>query len=388
MFFNHLSIVNISIYVVCLVLITPFIVVFSSYSPYEYPKFLFYGIGAGILLCIALFSWLYQKTSVRFFHNHFYLLVIAYICVVFLANFLGADFVASFWGSPFRHQGFLLLLVNVGLFFAISLQNKKDRELAYIVFEKGAVVVAFLLCVFAFWQAFAAFVLHAASIPLYQGRIVGTFGNPNSFGGYLVMLLPFVLLFRHPFGVSFRRIKFVFRFIFVLGIVFAILLTGSRGALLATVILFALVGLLNKGFIIKGWRKILLGLAFFILLFLGGLLQSRQSPWDNRYIIWQGGWEAFLERPVLGYGQENFAHAFTKVKFYPLDNAHNIFLEVAVASGIVGLVLFLSILGKAFFQANLAIKMSLVAFIIVAQFNPLSIGQIAFFWLLLGFKDL
>lgn len=387
MFFNHLSIVNISIYVVCLVLITPFIVVFSSYSPYEYPKFLFYSIGAGMLLCIALFSWLYQKTSFHFLHNHFYLLVIAYICIVFLSNFLGSDPVVSFWGSHFRHQGFLLLLANVGLFFAISLQNKKDMELAYMVFEKGAVVVAFLLCIFAFWQAFAAFVLHAASIPLYQGRIVGTFGNPNSFGGYLVMLLPFVLFVDYSF-VFFQRMVFVFRFIFVLGIVFAILLTGSRGALLATVILFALVGLLNKGFIIKGWRKIILGMAFFTLLFLGGLLQSRQSPWDNRYIIWQGGWEAFLERPVLGYGQENFAHAFTKVKFYPLDNSHNIFLEIAVASGIVGLVLFLSIFGKAFFQANLAIKMSLVAFIIVAQFNPLSIAQIAFFWLLLGFKDL
>lgn len=372
MFFNYLSIVSISIYVVCLVLITPFLVVYSSYNPYEYPKFLFYGIGTGAILCVTLFRCFSQKISFRFFHSPFYLLVIAYICVVFLANFLGADFVASFWGSPFRHQGFLLLLVNVGLFFAISLQNKKDRELAYIVFEKGAVVVAFLLCVFAFWQAFAAFVLHTASIPLYQGRIVGTFGNPNSFGGYLVMLLPFLFFVKTKHG--------IYRICLVILVLGAILLTGSRAALLASVVVFGMYGFLRGKFFVA--------LAFFTLLFLGGLLQSRQSQWDNRFIIWQGGWEAFLERPVLGYGQENFAHAFTKVKFYPLDNAHNIFLEVAVTSGIVGLVLFLSILGKAFFQANLAIKMSLVAFIIVAQFNPLSIAQIAFFWLLLGFKDL
>lgn len=381
MFFNYLSIVNISIYVVCLVLITPFLVVFSSYSPYEYPKFLFYCIGAGMLIFISFFRLFFQKVSFRFLYNSFYLLVIAYVCVVFLANFLGVDSITSFWGSLFRHQGYVLLLANFGLFFVISLQSEKDREVAYMFFQKGVVVISLLLCGFAFWQVFGAFVLHTASIPLYQGRIVGAFGNPNSFGGYLAMLLPFLIL-----GKGKQRVYKICLIMFVIGGIFV---TGSRAALLASAIVFIFTGvqfLLQKN-VSKVFVKIILAFAFFSLLTLFGLWNVRESPWDNRFIIWQGGWEAFVQRPILGYGQENFQLAFTKFDAYHVDNAHNIFLEIAVSSGIVGLVLFLALFGKAFFQASLPIKMSLLAFLIVAQFNPLSIAQIALFWLLLGLGD-
>ncbi len=366
MFFRTLSIVNIPLYAGFLVLSSSFLFIPSLYNPYEFPKFLFYIIGACGLICIAFFC-RYASSL----YNLFSLLVIVYICVVLLANFLGVDPTTSFWGSPFRHQGYVLLLANVGLFFAISLQSVKDKEEAYIFFQKGVLVSSFLLCVFALWQAFFAFVYHDASIPLYQGRIVGTFGNPNSFGGYLAMLLPFLF--------SIRGNHSIYRICLIVLVMGVILLTGSRAALVASVFVFGVYGIFRS--------KIFVALAFFTLLFLGGLLFVRQSPWDNRFIIWQGAWEAFVQRPILGYGQENFSLAFTKVKFYPLDNAHNIFLETAIASGIIGLILFCLIFIKALTHATLPIKMSLAVFLIVAQFNPLSIPQITLFWLLLGFKD-
>jgi O-antigen ligase len=96
------------------------------------------------------------------------------------------------------------------------------------------------------------------------------------------------------------------------------------------------------------------------------------------------GLQALAKSPILGFGQENFEIAIESWKMHTVDNAHNIFLETAVASGIVGLLIFLAIIFVAFRNANFTIRMALLAFLIVAQFNPLSITEIMLFWFLLA----
>jgi ABC-type maltose transport system permease subunit len=59
-------------------------------------------------------------------------------------------------------------------------------------------------------------------------------------------------------------------------------------------------------------------------------------------------------------------------------------LEITVSSGLVGLIIFVSIIGYTLLHATFEVRLSLIAFLITAQFNPLSIAQIALFWLLLG----
>lgn len=129
-------------------------------------------------------------------------------------------------------------------------------------------------------------------------------------------------------------------------------------------------------------------MVFIVQLFQGEIRQAnRKSIWDNRSLIWSEGLKAISKRPILGYGQENFELVFPKERHMKVDNAHNIFLETAVSSGIIGLLLFITIIMVAFKKANFTIKMSLLAFLIVSQLNPLSIVEIALFWFLLGMSQ-
>jgi O-antigen ligase len=90
----------------------------------------------------------------------------------------------------------------------------------------------------------------------------------------------------------------------------------------------------------------------------GRLLQistSDQSA-QTRIWVWGEAWKGFLERPVLGWGPENFTPVYDKFfnpKFYIpgqstetwFDRAHSIYFDSLVETGIIG---FLSYLGMFF----------------------------------------
>lgn len=73
----------------------------------------------------------------------------------------------------------------------------------------------------------------------------------------------------------------------------------------------------------------------------------------TRLISWNSGLKAFSERPLTGYGMENYYYAFDKYfpgSYYTVspgetwfDRAHNMVVETLVAHGIFGLIAYLSI---------------------------------------------
>ncbi|MBI2430614.1 MAG: hypothetical protein HYV39_01215 [Candidatus Levybacteria bacterium] len=385
MFLSYLSIGNCIIF---LLLILPFIFIPTVYNPYELPKYILYIIGVIFISTVTFIEKYRENKSFITFQDIITQLVLVYMIVVFVANLLGVDSATSMRGSTFRHQGFLLLFANVLLVLLLRSFSKEKREDIFLFFRSGIFFSVLFICLFSLWQAVLTFVFHYGGVPLYQGRIVGTFGNPNFLGGYLVMVLPFILWNK----------KYIYlKIILVLMIVTVIFLTASRAAMIGLGFVFLAYGF-SLSFSPGRWntfaprgnwwfRRIIMVIAFLILIASVAMLQLRQSSWDNRMIIWQGGLEAFLRRPILGYGQENFELAFTKVRFFNVDNAHNIFLEIAVSSGIVGLSLFLVIFFLAFKRASLPVKTSLFTFIVIAQFNPLSVVHIVLFWFLVSFTD-
>lgn len=214
-------------------------------------------------------------------------------------------------------------------------------------------------------------------------------GNPNFLGGYLVVLLP-LFLFSDNKKVFLSK-DFLLRFITIAMIAGTIILSGSRSAVLGlvAVIIFYLIK-----FVKIKTETTLLNLLLIFLISLGlfssaknHFIREHGSFADNRERIWNDGLTAFVKRPLLGYGQENFEITIPEERTIATDNAHNIFLEVLVSSGIIGLGIFLLIIFAAIKQASYPVKISLVSFLIVAQFNPLSIAQIALFWFLLGISS-
>ena len=77
---------------------------------------------------------------------------------------------------------------------------------------------------------------------------------------------------------------------------------------------------------------------------------------NARFRLWEMVWQAFLENPVLGWGQENFGYVFNKYYHPSLfnreipawwDHPHNVFFGWLVAAGLPGLLAYLAIFAAA-----------------------------------------
>ncbi|TSC96054.1 MAG: TPR Domain containing protein [Parcubacteria group bacterium Athens1014_10] len=80
---------------------------------------------------------------------------------------------------------------------------------------------------------------------------------------------------------------------------------------------------------------------------------------ESRLLTWEASWKGWLERPLLGYGLENYNVVFNK--YFPaaifrdqgsqiwFDKAHNIIFDIGATSGFIGLFSYLAIFIFAFF---------------------------------------
>jgi hypothetical protein len=124
--------------------------------------------------------------------------------------------------------------------------------------------------------------------------------------------------------------------------------------------------------------RALLGLSILIVLVVLILLFLPNNPVHNlfgqmggnaRFVNWSIAWKGFSERPILGWGPENYILVFPKFfntcLFIPaecggeiwFDRAHNIIFDTLITSGILGLLAYLGIilsvlwvLSKSYFQ--------------------------------------
>jgi O-antigen ligase len=349
------------------IIISPFLVYYFGKSPYEFPKFVFSLIIVQILAVILLF----QKTTTK---NRLMLLIAVFIFVNLIADILGLDPRVSLIGGEFRFQGLLLLLS--GFIFALSINTSVNK-----IFIRNSIIISSLIISLITLLQFFTLKL-GYSVPTYNGRIVATLGNPNFIGAYLAMTLPFLFFL----DLKNRFIKFTL-LIIVIGSIF---ISSSLSAVLATFIIFILY--LFKIFKLhtkKIQLMLILSLTTLALLtfLLGKDSLHRYSQWDNRIIIWDAGINNVIKKPLLGVGQENFELIFPKNIHFRVDNAHNIFLETAVSSGLIGLILYLLIIIKVLKSADFKIKLSIIAFLIVGFFNPLSIICLNLFWILTGLSS-
>lgn len=187
-------------------------------------------------------------------------------------------------------------------------------------------------------------------------RVSGSFGDYNN--------LAFSLVLGYPFFVSMRNagwLKKSLHYLFLGGVSFFLLQTGTRSALLAIAIaafLSFLWVLKRRDFSIKK----LFGILFMALVFL--LLVGSQTSMfkrtlsafregfpgeenrilrifgDNRLHMWRGAWTLFKEHPISGVGTGAYLTELPKVAKKTKiidDNAGNFYLQTACETGIFGL---------------------------------------------------
>lgn len=359
--------------------IIPFVYLPDLFNPYEFPKFILLAIFSLIVGNIVLMLILFRKKiSVNI--SKLDIAVMAFISILLIADIFGESVIDSLLGSSYRLQGFITYL-SLGYLYLIArfCSSQIKQELLHQLFSiqlagiSGFLIVQFLLASFEYFQ-----------ISLFQNRFHGTFGNPNFAGGYMAMLFAYIL-FWNSSGSLVYKVKPV---VLLLGGI-AIVLTDSRSAILGVVVSI-MIYFLTLGFKAARYRIFIFSLLLLSIvscLFLVirySIHERRISEWENRSIIWNQGLHLIEQKPILGYGQENIGIVFPENLHFAVDNIHNIFLEYTISAGIVGLFTFCTVLAFAFRNVNTSGRFLIVAFLISACFNPLSISQLLLFWAVIG----
>jgi len=264
-----------------------------------------------------------------------------------LATFGSVDRGLSVWGSYERAQGWLTLLSYGALFLLVAARLRTFEQagrLARVLAATAAPLTALGLAQALGWNPLP--LITDARSPVYA-----TLGRSNFLGAYLAMLLPLTLGFILSAGSRSRRLALV-GLLAAEGVVLA--LTLARGAWLAAGVAVAVFWL------VWGWdwlgahgRRLRalasgaagLGLVGVLALMLwtgrgGGSTAARLT-------IWRAVARLVAERPLLGHGPETLDLVFPRV--YPpelvyyqgrgvlVDRAHNLLLDWAVTTGMIGM---------------------------------------------------
>ncbi len=141
----------------------------------------------------------------------------------------------------------------------------------------------------------------------------------------------------------------------------ALLLTHTRGPLLG-LIAGIVITASSYGFI-RAQHKIRSALIILIFISIGitGAVIAYNKNFINhttittRFLNWHMAWHGFLEKPLLGWGPENYrlasdAHFEPALSNFSLaethaDKPHNFFLEIAVTSGLLGIITYIFLIG-------------------------------------------
>lgn len=319
-----------------------------------------------------------------------------------LTSFTAVDFSYAFWGTLERMGG-LFSFLHFWVFFIILVSIFRDRK-SWDKLLKIAIFVGLLSILFAYGQHF---IKGKFFIGWQHGeRIIGTIGNPALFAGYLLFILFLSIYFMLNKKISPKE-KGFYAGVFILGLpIFH--LTVVKGSIIAFWGALFLLGLIYL-FLSKNKKlKLYVFVALIIFLILAGFIwlnkdQSwvKKINWINkitnislksktlqtRLWSWDSGFQGWKEKPILGWGPENFvlAHAqhFDPRHFAGIgsetiwDRAHNIILEMLTTMGIVGLLSYLSIFVVVYY---LLIKNFKKKKIDIAMFSVFSIMLIAYFF--------
>jgi O-antigen ligase len=179
-------------------------------------------------------------------------------------------------------------------------------------------------------------------IPLSEGgriQYVGIFNDPNDLGLLFAACLPMAVFLGRRGGGMMRPVWLASALLLLYGIV----LTNSRGALLAVLIIGGCYVWYRRGIVTAG----ILGV---IGLTAMKLVSSRMDELDageesaaGRVDAWYAGLEMFRDNPAFGVGAGNFTE-------YNELTAHNSFVLVLAETGFVGFVTWLAFVGYGFWM--------------------------------------
>jgi len=345
-----------------LVEVLTFLLPFFFWSPpvrFELAKvslFLFFGFFLTILFMKEI-----RRGRIENFFQKIDWLYFSWLTVLLASTLINGSYRHLLAGG-YRHQGVIFFFLLGVLALMVRRLNLKESRSIFKLASLAVVIQS--LIVYCQWFLIR---LGEPVLALNQ-RPVGTLGEPNALAGFLVLGLPLVSS----------------QLPLLLLSAGAIALVGSKAAVIALLAeLAALFSLKREG----RQRGVLLIISLFCLILIGviGVYQERkESVFENRWQIWRLAVEAIKKRPVFGYGAEGAARAYDQeyrrinqpLEGVIIDRGHNIFLDIALSSGLLGLTLFLFWFGRLIEKATKEQRgrlIPLVGFLIFSFFQPVGV---------------
>jgi len=282
-----------------------------------------------------------------------------FLGIIGLADLLGVAPLKSFWSNFERMEGFITLL-HLGMFFIVI--SSVFKEVDWKRWWNVSLLASFLMVLYSVLQIIGLKTINQGGV-----RVDGTLGNAIYLAVYMLfhIFIAFLFMWREWKNVALRWVYGLL----ILAQAFILYHTATRGAilgLLGGLLAVAVLNVRNKesAFVRKGSIATLVGLITLVGGFVAikdaefiqnspvlsrfSSLTTEELKTQGRYFVWPIALEGVKERPFLGWGQENFNYIFNehyRPEMYRLepwfDRAHNIFLDWAVAGGILGLLSYL-----------------------------------------------
>jgi O-antigen ligase len=366
------------------------IVMNSTFFPFIGGKDYFFRFVVELALIFFVLWWAFEARAGELkerlkvvYKKPLFIAASAFVVVFLLACFFAYDFHAAFWSNYERGEGGFQM-IHYYLFFALLVLLLRTEEEWKNLF-RFSLVVAGLMVGYGLLAnlGVSGFIgPYAGGNPptswwhkLIDGRFQGSLGNPAYVAPYLIFSMFYAAYLwlgrkkeaahRTLAHIGYAALLAVFLLFFIL--------SQTRGAVLGLGVgVFAFVlylvitgrGTLRKWSAVALALVVILGGTVFALrnsslvqsLPAGRLLQISLSDAtaQTRFWVWGEAWKGFLERPILGWGPENFATVYDKFFnpnfFVPgqntetwFDRAHSVFFDYLAETGAVGLLSYLSI---------------------------------------------
>lgn len=342
----------------------------SFIFPFIVPKILFFRSLVLLMffsyVALLIVSWKEYKPRISVIHWAVLLFFFSFA----LSTFFGVDWYKSFWDNHERMLGLFTIAHYVLYYFVVSSLVKEWRDIQWL--SRICLGVGGLVMLLGVWQRVVdtEFLLNRGS-----GRVASTLGNAIYYSGYGFFLLCFgALTCLKERVLAWKWYAAIPAFLGFVGI----FLGGTRGTLFGLIVgivvlaVYYAIGLREHPHI----RKIIaasmgiivccgIGLFFFRntsfvqnIPAVGRLLNTSftETTASTRILAWNIAFEAWQDKPIIGWGPNNYFYAFNT--FYRpeflnygfqetwFDNAHsalfNTFAVQGTLGGITYILLFLA----------------------------------------------
>ena len=336
------------------ILLIPYITTHNLLFPYSTGRTYLFRIlsSAGLGLCAYLWSrFRYLQPSL----DKITIALLTLILLKIISGFFSVDVYHSYWSDYLRMEGIVGWVYLISFYFLLKtvLTQKKDW-LPLLKISTGLASLS-VMYILSKW---------ALDPSVLLDRQTFTFGNPSFFGTH--MLIHIGLGSFLYYQESKKPIKVIWGIAIALTTI-GLSLSGTRAAVLGGVV-FGIVTLILL--LISKWKtegfskkiKIIIAILSTLITILFCIPQNalnsipaykrfsttsiNQKEIQTRLISWNSGLQGWKEKPLLGWGEENFKYVYAK--YMPdkdvdhlVDRAHNILIELLATNGIIGLIAYL-----------------------------------------------